>query len=97
LKALLLSAAVLAAAGCSCAPASPDASPEALWGERMSAFRALADAKNAAFTTHTSPFTALSDESSDAYKARRSALRDEVHRAQDRLDQAECALARARR
>lgn len=63
----------------------------------MGAFRALADAKNAAINTHTSPFTAVSYEGSDAYKARRKALQDEVDRAQARLDQAECALARARR
>ncbi|HEX2651205.1 MAG TPA: hypothetical protein VHN19_14840 [Burkholderiales bacterium] len=97
MKAVVLSAAVLAVAGCSSAPAVEDASPEALWGERMNAFRALADAKSAAVNTHATPFTALSYESSDGYKARRQALRDEVGRAQDRLDRAECALARARR
>ena len=97
MRAALLLTAVLAVAGCSCAPTAEDATPDALWGEWLSAFRALADAKNAAFDTHTTPFTVMQADSSDAYQARQKALRDEVDRAQARLDQAECALARARR
>jgi hypothetical protein len=91
-KNLLIFAAALSAAGCTCGPTAQDSSPNALWGERMAAFRALADAKNAVIDTHSSPFTHVSDDTG-AYKA----LRSEVHRAQARLDQAECALARARR
>src|SRR5689334_7564327 len=67
-------------------------------GERDAAFRALADAKNAAVETTTTSFTAMKNDTSDpAYQARRKALQDEIDRAQARLDQAECALALARR
>ncbi|HXR57687.1 MAG TPA: hypothetical protein VN747_00060 [Burkholderiales bacterium] len=97
MKHACLLAAALSAAGCStCGPSAQDSSPNALWGERMEAFRALADAKNAVIDTHTSPFIHASDDNG-AYEAHRKALRGEVHRAQERLDQAECALARARR
>ena len=97
MRSALLLTAVLAVAGCGCAPTAQDATPDALWGEWLSAFQALADAKNAAIDTHTTPFTAVSNENSDAYQARRKALQGEVKRAQARLDQAECALDRARR
>ena len=98
MKAALILTAVLAVAGCSCAPSGEDATPDALWGERDAAFRALADAKNAAVETTTTSFTAMKNDTSDpAYQARRKALQDEIDRAQARLDQAECALARARR
>lgn len=97
MKNILVVTAMFAAAGCSCAPSPQDAGPDALWGDRMNAYRGLADAKAAAVEIDSSPFASVRDTSSDAYNARRKALRDEVGHAQARLDQAECALDRARR